>query len=75
MPGMSLMEAFKEVKGEEAEEEGAQRRVEEGTAFLWSHGRWRVHALAKVHPRMGRRVLQCKALVGNPRVGAGILSA
>jgi len=37
-----------EVEGEEAEEEGAQRRAEEGAAFLRPRGRWRVHALAKV---------------------------
>jgi hypothetical protein len=39
---------IEEVEGEEADGEGAQRRAEEGTAFLGSHGRWRVHALAKV---------------------------
>ena len=37
-----------EVEDEEAEEKGAQRRAEEGAAFLRPRGRWRVHALAKV---------------------------
>ena len=37
-----------EVEGEETEEEGAERRAEEGTTLLRSRGRWRVHAFAKV---------------------------
>ena len=63
-----------DVKNKKADEEGPERRTEEGSAFLWPRGRRRVHTLAKVPAEAAQGKHELEGILRPRRKESGVLT-